>query len=119
MKKMKHYIEALPGEKRKIIELLRKIIKDTFPEVEEKIWHKIPFFFLSSAVCYINPRSKEVEIRFIKIPSSIPENSTFNLQNEKVLSLVFQNASEINPPEIRKHLEETVRIQHQMEEIKN
>jgi uncharacterized protein YdhG (YjbR/CyaY superfamily) len=54
---IEEFLEFLPQDELKIVELLRKIIFYCIPDIEEKISYNVPFYKRHSNICYIWPGS--------------------------------------------------------------
>lgn len=54
---IEEFLEFLPGDELKIVELLRKIVFQCIPGVEEKISYNVPYYKRHSNICYIWPSS--------------------------------------------------------------
>lgn len=51
------FLEFLPDNELKIVEILRKIIFSCIPDIEEKFSYNVPFYKRHSNICYIWPSS--------------------------------------------------------------
>jgi hypothetical protein len=56
-KNINEFLEALPENELKIVELLRKIVFSCIPDIEEKFSYNVPFYKRHSNICYIWPSS--------------------------------------------------------------
>ena len=54
---MEEFLQFLPEEELKIVELLRKIIFQCLPDCTEKLSYNVPFYKVHSNVCFIWPSS--------------------------------------------------------------
>jgi hypothetical protein len=63
-RKVDKLIEALPAEKRELAEMVRELIWENVPAVEEKISFKIPFYHYFGMFMYINPAKEGIEAGF-------------------------------------------------------
>ncbi len=56
-KNINEFLEFLPENELKIVELLRKIVFSCIPDIEEKFSYNVPFYKRHSNICYIWPSS--------------------------------------------------------------
>jgi hypothetical protein len=61
-----NYIECLPDTKREIAELLRELIYETVPHVEERFSFRLPFYHYYGMFCYINEVKDGIELCFCR-----------------------------------------------------
>jgi len=47
----------LPEHEKQIVDLLREIVLEAAPDIQEKISYNVPYYFMNSRVCYIWPAS--------------------------------------------------------------
>jgi len=50
-------LSSLPKLEKQIVLKIRNIILDTLPNVQEKLSHNVPFYYLRKRVCFIWPAS--------------------------------------------------------------
>ena len=58
------FIAAQVRETREIIEALRTLILESGPDIEERLAHRIPFYYYHGRFCYINPVKGGVDLGF-------------------------------------------------------
>ncbi|MCE3228728.1 MAG: hypothetical protein K0S32_3279 [Bacteroidetes bacterium] len=51
------FLDYLPEDERKIVNLLRKIVFDCLPEVSEKLSYNVPFYRVHKGICFVWPAS--------------------------------------------------------------
>jgi hypothetical protein len=56
-KDIDEFLEFLPGDELRIVELLRKIIFSCIPDCEEKLSYNVPFYKKYAGICFIWPSS--------------------------------------------------------------
>lgn len=56
-KNIDELLEFLPGDERKIVVLLRRIVFSCIPDIEEKFSYNVPFYKRHFNICYIWPSS--------------------------------------------------------------
>ncbi len=66
MKKVDEYIEALPDERRELAEILREMIIENVPGIEERFSFKIPFYHYFGMFMYLNNTPKGVDVAFCR-----------------------------------------------------
>lgn len=65
-RKVDEFIEALPAEKRDLAEMVRELIWENVPAVEEKFSFKIPFYHYFGMFMYMNPSKQGIDIGFCR-----------------------------------------------------
>lgn len=65
-RKVDEFIEALPAEKRELAEMVRELIWENVPAVEEKFSFKIPFYHYFGMFMYMNPSKQGIDIGFCR-----------------------------------------------------
>lgn len=56
-KSVDEFLDFLPEKELKIVELLRRIVLDCIPNVDEKLTFNVPYFRRHSNICFIWPSS--------------------------------------------------------------
>lgn len=51
------FLDYLPDDERKIVNILRKIITDSIPNIQEKLSYNVPYFSKYYRICFIWPAS--------------------------------------------------------------
>ena len=64
--KVDYFIDTLPEEQQKLVQLIRKLIHQVVPNVEERLSFKIPFYHYYGMFCYINPVKQGIDIGFCR-----------------------------------------------------
>jgi hypothetical protein len=51
------FLDYLPEEEREIVEILRELILDSLPQLEERLAYNVPYYYGRSRICFIWPAS--------------------------------------------------------------
>jgi hypothetical protein len=65
-RKVDEFIEALANEQRELCELIREMIWENVPAVEERLSFKIPFYHYFGILMYMNPSKQGIDIGFCR-----------------------------------------------------
>jgi uncharacterized protein len=65
-RKVDEFIEALADEQRELCELIREMIWENVPAVEERLSFKIPFYHYFGMFMYLNPSKEGIDIGFCR-----------------------------------------------------
>ncbi|HEX4877407.1 MAG TPA: DUF1801 domain-containing protein [Chitinophagaceae bacterium] len=65
-RKVDEFIEALPDEQRELCALIREMIWENVPAVEEKLSFKIPFYHYFGMFLYLNPAKEGIDLGFCR-----------------------------------------------------
>lgn len=66
MRKVDAYIEALPEGRRELCAVLRELIIETVPAVEEKLSFRIPFYHYFGMFMYLNNTKEGIDVAFCR-----------------------------------------------------
>jgi len=112
------FLENLPEEELKIVEVLREIVQECIPEVKEKLSYNVPFYSRFTRICYIWPAS---------IPwGGVEEGVCFGFARGHLLSTVelmdtkqiskqiFKNIKEIDVDLLKEQIYEAVVIDEEI-----
>ncbi|MDX1628368.1 MAG: DUF1801 domain-containing protein [Fulvivirga sp.] len=84
------FIDYLPENELQIVEVLRKLIFESIPEIEEKLAYNVPFYSRYYRICYIWPASvpwggvkKGVSIGFVRANEMALEDQYLSFGNKK------------------------------------
>lgn len=66
MSSVSNYIASLPQSQAQMMSVLRNMILDVGPHVQEKISYKIPFFYFHGPLCYLSPTFDGIYIGFVR-----------------------------------------------------
>lgn len=66
MKKVDEYIESLSDERRELTELLREMIIENVPGIEERLSFKIPFYHYFGMFMYLNNTKEGIDVAFCR-----------------------------------------------------
>lgn len=112
-------LDFLPDNERKTVELLRKIVSQCIPDIEEKISYNVPFYKRHSNICYIWPSSVQwgnvkntgVQFGFNKgylMPDEI--NYLEKGKRKQVFWKTFHSAKEIDIELLRSYIFEALLV---------
>ncbi|MDZ4807560.1 MAG: DUF1801 domain-containing protein [Bacteroidota bacterium] len=88
MRTVDEYIESLPDNKREICELLREIIFENVPGIEEKVSFKIPFYHYFGMFMYLNNTKEGVDVAFCRGKDLLDEFPHLSLKNRATIATV-------------------------------
>lgn len=120
---IEEFLEFLPVHERKIVDVLRRLIKETIPELTEKLSYNVPFYYYHSRVCYIWPSSvpwgkvaaNGVLLGFCHGSLLKEQSDYFDRKDRKMMATkTFHSISETDPDLIRSFLFEAFDIDHQL-----
>lgn len=66
MNSVQTYIADRPTSQGQIMSVLRNLILDLGPHVQEKISYTVPFFYFRGPLCYLSPKFDGVYIGFVR-----------------------------------------------------
>lgn len=66
MKKVDEYIESLPDERRELAALLRDLIIENVPGIEERLSFEIPFYHYFGMFMYLNNTKEGIDVAFCR-----------------------------------------------------
>jgi len=114
------FLEYLPAEERVIVDVLRKLILDTLPGIEERLSFNVPFYRMKKDICFIWPASilwgKKKTYEGVRLGFSYghvlqDEIGYLNKGNRKQVSWRdFGDAKEVDRDLIRMYLYEAISI---------
>ncbi len=115
MKTFDDFYYNLTESEKAIVSLLRKIILDTAPGLEEKISYGVPYYFRKTRVCFIWPASVKqgpksgVQLGFCK--GYLLSNEQRILESggrKEVYTITYHAVKEIKPALIREVIHEAI-----------
>jgi uncharacterized protein YdhG (YjbR/CyaY superfamily) len=117
-KSVDDFLDYIPAEELKIVELLRQIINNCIPDCKEKLSNNVPFFSRHKNICYIWPSSipwgavdKGVAIGFTQGSKlSIDEGYFEKNTTTKVYKKIFTDIKQIDIELLKSLLYEAVII---------
>jgi hypothetical protein len=117
---VEEFLEYLPAEERVLVEVLRKLILDTLPGIEERLSFNVPYYRMKKDICFIWPASilwgKKKTYEGVRLGFSYghllqDEIGYLNKGNRKQVSWRdFGDAKEIDRDLIRMYLYEAISI---------
>ena len=66
MKKVDEYIESLPDERQELAKILRELIIENVPGIEERFSFKIPFYHYFGMFMYLNNTKEGIDVAFCR-----------------------------------------------------
>lgn len=105
------YIEDAPEKYRETLYVLRAIILNSSPFIEEKIAYTVPFFKHFGMLCYIAHGKRGVEVGFWRGNELSNEQGALTNDERKIVrSLVYQKADEIDEQILMEVLQEAMML---------
>jgi hypothetical protein len=102
MRKVDEYIENLPDERRELCELLRELIVENVPGIEEKLSFKIPFYHYFGMFMYLNNTKDGIDVAFCRGKDLLEAFPQLNLKTRAAIATVcIRNKKDIAIFEIR------------------
>lgn len=120
---MEEFLEFLPEDELKIVELLRKIIFSCLPGCSEKLSYNVPFYKLHANICFIWPSSVKwgskgqdgVQFGFTKGYLLTDETGYLDKGNRKqVYWRNYHSLKEVNIERLRAYIFEAAVIDEEM-----
>ncbi|MFT7612738.1 MAG: hypothetical protein ACI9J3_001701 [Parvicellaceae bacterium] len=104
---VKYYISSVSDKQRVILEYLDAVITE-HPKVISKIRYHVPFYYLKSWLCYLNPRKDgSIDLSFIRGNELSNEQGILEARDRKqVRSLVFNDIKDVSEELLRNILQE-------------
>jgi hypothetical protein len=106
------FLDSLPADELKIVEVLRELVFDCIPDCKEKLAYNVPFYYRHTRIVFIWAASvpwgaidKGVALGFCKGTQLFDLNTT---DKKAIGRKVFQSVNEIHPTEIKQLLNEAV-----------
>ena len=105
------YIEDAPEKYRETLCVLREIILNSSPFIEEKIAYTIPFFKHFGMLCYIAHGKRGVEVGFWRGNELSNEQGALTNDERKIVrSLVYQKVEDIDQQILMEILQEAMML---------
>ncbi len=128
-KNIEDFLEFIPEDELKMVELLRKIIGDCIPNITEKLSYNVPYYKLNKNICFIWPSSvmwgkkktyKGVRFGFTNGYLLSDEISFLDKGDRKqVYWKDFENLNEIDVVLLKSYIFGAVEIDKQLSKNKN
>ncbi len=116
------FLESLPEDEIKIVEILRELVLESIPNCKEKLAYNVPFYYRNSRIVFIWPASvpwgsveKGVAFGFCKGTQLFDLDTT---DKKTVGRKLFTSVRDINQDEIRSLLYEAVLLDERDHENK-
>jgi hypothetical protein len=94
------YIALQPKSKAQIMSVLRNMVLDVAPHVEEKISYTVPFFYFHGPFCYLSPTIDGVYIGFVRGHQLSNEQGLLEIKKRKYIrSMHFFSLAELEEKE--------------------
>ncbi len=109
MNEVQNYISSRPRTQAEIMSVLRSMVLDTGPHVQEKISYTIPYFYFHGPLCYLSPKLDGVYIGFARGHQLSNEEKLLETNKRKfVRTITFHSLAELEEKEeeLRKTLNE-------------
>lgn len=105
MKKVDDYIESLPDEKRVIAELIREMLFENVPTIEEKLSFKLPFYHYFGMFVFLNNTKAGIDVVFCRGKDLVDEFPQLTVNKRAIMAGVCIS----NKKDIRRfHLREII-----------
>jgi hypothetical protein len=105
------YIEDAPEKYRETLYVLREIILNSSPFIEEKIAYTVPFFKHFGMLCYIAHGKRGVEVGFWRGNELSNEQGALTSDERKIVrSLVYQKVEDIDEQILMEVLQEAMML---------
>lgn len=99
------YIESLPENKKELCSLLRSLVLENVPGIQEKLSFKIPFYHYFGLFMYLNNTEEGIDVGFCRGKDLLSEFPQLELKNRAIVATVeIKNKKDI----IEKRLRELI-----------
>lgn len=88
MRKVHEYIENLPDERRELCELLRELVLENVPGIEEKLSFKIPFYHYFGMFMYLNNTKDGIDVAFCRGKDLLEAFPQLNIKTRATIATV-------------------------------
>lgn len=90
------YISNFEDQQLKILIFLHELLK-SYPEVDDKLRFKVPFYFRKSWICYLNPvKNNGIELAFLRANELSNDQGLLDFKKRKqVAGLTFYQTKDI------------------------
>ncbi len=108
-KDVDRYIAAAPPLQRTIYSLVRKIIWESIPDVEESIKYTVPFYTRKGLLCYLSPLDDGMYIGFAKGYLMSDSAGIFSgLDRKQIRHIVIKKKSDIKKKVLKEYFLEAM-----------
>ncbi len=100
MNSVQSYIAERPRSQAEIMSVLRSMILDIGPHVQEKISYTVPYFYFRGPLCYLSPKFDGAYIAFVRGNQLSNEHGLLESKERKyVRSIHFYSLAELEEKE--------------------
>jgi hypothetical protein len=117
MNEVQSYISSRPHYQAEIMTVLRSMVLDTGPHVQEKVSYTVPYFYFHGPLCYLSPKPDGVYIGFVHGNQLSNEEGMLEAGKRKfVRAITFHSLAELEEKEddVRKILNEAAILNEYM-----
>jgi hypothetical protein len=119
MNASERYIEDAPEKYRETLYVLREIILNSSPFIEEKIAYTVPFFKHFGMLCYIAHGKRGVEVGFWRGNELSDVQGALTRDERKIVrSLVYQKPEDIDEQILMEILQEAMMLNEERFKLK-
>lgn len=119
MNASERYIEDAPEKYRETLYVLREIILNSSPFIEEKIAYTVPFFKHFGMLCYIAHGKRGVEVGFWRGNELSDVQGALTRDERKIVrSLVYQKPEDIDEQILMEILQEAMMLNEEKFKMK-
>jgi len=119
MNASERYIEDAPEKYRETLYVLREIILNSSPFIEEKIAYTVPFFKHFGMLCYITHGKRGVEVGFWRGNELSDVQGALTRDERKIVrSLVYQKPEDIDEQILMEILQEAMMLNEEKFKMK-
>ncbi|MGB1247892.1 MAG: DUF1801 domain-containing protein [Chitinophagales bacterium] len=103
------FIDNLSDEQQKMVRFFDEWFVDDL-KLTSKIRYKIPFYYLNSWICYINPvKENKIELAFLRGNELSNHQKILDFRDRKqVAGIVYENVKEIDKKIINEVIQEAI-----------
>lgn len=88
MRTVDEYIECLPENKQELCALLRSLVLDNVPGIQEKLSFKIPFYHYYGMFMYLNNTNEGIDVGFCRGKDILSEFPQLEMKNRAIVATV-------------------------------
>ena len=83
-----NFIEQYEGDQKEILLYFHNVFL-SFPEIEDKIRYRVPFYYRKSWICYLNPTKKGgIDLAFVRANELSNEQGLLDFKDRKQVATV-------------------------------
>lgn len=110
MNPVEAFILEKEGNQQLVLQFLHELMQ-SHPEVTNKIRYKVPFYYLKSWICYLNPTKKPVGIEMVFLRGNELSNEQGLLEHKgrkQVAGITFQTVEDIPVESLLEIIQEAI-----------